>query len=121
MDLPAEVFIWWEALFAVALHAPIEELERIAAGLCASGGMPECSGKRLSHVPDNKGLERLNRITAEITQKAIRQEQAERKKKEAEEQDYLKELQRRAEAAAVSKREAEMNLARHRNPGGNNV
>lgn len=105
LALPAEVLKWWETLFAVVLHAPIEELGRIAAGN--------------QYVPDGVNVNCVGIAAADIAQKVMVEEQECRRKEELKEQKRLKELQRQAENASKSKIQAENDLERHRNSRGN--
>lgn len=102
--LPAEALRWWEALFAVALGAPPEELGRMAA--------------KSGHVPDGIGPECISAAAAKIAHRAWEKEMRERRENAEEENRRLMELHRQAELAQEAGMKAKRDLEAHRRQGG---
>ena len=91
--------VWWEAILAAAMNAPVYELERMH--------------KTYVDPQQTPNTAYLYIAASELAGKAAMREREKRRAQEQMEQEKLKELQRIADERRAEKTEAEQNLSRH--------
>lgn len=105
-DMSIEGKRWWETIFAIAIEAPLEELERLLI--------------ENSRGQENDKNDYMSISVKKLLQKAIIKECTERRKKRQKEEERLKNLEEEVVRRWHEKDKAEKNLERHRKLQGGN-
>lgn len=95
--------LWWMSLLAVAMNAPLNELENFSRG-----------AKQMPDVVSTESIRVAARILVDYVAEV---ERIKREKERIEKEMRMKELKKEAEEKQRQKDQAEANLQRHRNQG----